>query len=216
MTSPEPSDFVQDALDSGRIDEGRACLDAWQASQPTNLDTLSQLRYYRRLLGQHHEAIEVAKAMIRLRPHDAWERMSDQLSLGELCVAVGALDNAWGALSVVFEWPELRDWYSAGMGRSTVELALDICAAATADRPASLARRASVELAEKAFDTAVRLLDDGCSTSFVLLEKARDCSKRLERGELFERFQHAAAAEWERIQRQVKGPSRGPPGPEVS
>ncbi|MCI0380217.1 MAG: hypothetical protein L0215_21745 [Gemmataceae bacterium] len=205
MTSREPSDFVQDALNSRRIDEGRACLDAWQAAQPTNLDTLSQLRYYRPLLGQYHEAIDVAKAMIRLRPDGAWERMADYLRLGELSIVVGALDSAWDALSVVLEWPELRDWYSAGLARSTVELALDICAAPTADRP----------LAEKAFETAVRLLDDGCSTSFVLLEKARDCSKRLERGELFERFQHAAAEVQERIQRQLKGPPRGPRGAEV-
>ncbi|WP_145391368.1 hypothetical protein [Stieleria neptunia] len=195
MSSPDAGDIVQEALDSRRVADGRVRLDAWQASQPVNLDTLSKLRYYRPLLGQHDEAIDAAQKMIELRPHDAWERMSDHLRLGELYVEIGELEHAWAALNVVIDWPEIKDWYSAGMARSTVELALDISAAASREN----------ELSEMAFDAAVQLLDDGCSTSFCLLEKARDCSRRLRRGGLFERFKRAAVEEHERIQRQLEG-----------
>lgn len=191
MSSPDPGDIVQDALDSRRIAEGRSRLDAWQATQPVNLDTLSTLRYYRPLLGQHQEAIDAAQKMIELRPHDAWERMSDHLRLGELYVEIGEPEKAWAVLNVVIDWPEIKDWYSAGTARSTVELALSISAAASRES----------ELSKMAFDGAVRLLDDGCSTSFCLLEKARVCSRRLGRGELFKRFKQAADEEHERMQR---------------
>lgn len=195
MSTPDAGEIVEEALNSRRVADGRSRLDAWQASHPVNLDTLSKLRYYRPLLGQHHEAIDAAQRMIELRPHDAWERISDHLRLGELYVEIGELEKGWVALNVVLDWPEIRDWYSAGMARSTVELALGISAAASREN----------ELSEMAFDAAVQLLDDGCSTSLCLLEKARDCSRRLGRGELFERFKHAAAAEHERIRRQLEG-----------
>ena len=195
MTPPDAGNIVQDAFDSGRIDEGRERLDAWQASQPLSRDTFTTLRYYRAMLGQNNEAIDAAKSMIELPSTDEWERMSDHLQLGELYVGIGDLDSAWDALSVVLEWPELKDAYSVGMVRYTVELALDI--SATAIR--------GDKWCEVAFDAAVRLLDDGCSTSFAILQKARDCSERLGRGELFERFKRAAAKEFKEIERQLKG-----------
>lgn len=194
LSSPDAGDIVQQALDSRRVAEGRSRLDAWQALQPVNLDTLSKLRYYRPLLGQHQEAIDAAHKMIEIRPHDAWERMSDHLRLGELYVEVGELEQAWAMLNVVIDWPEIKDWYSDGMARSMVELALGMSAAA----------RCENELSEMAFDVAVHLLDDGCSTSFCLLEKVSDCSRRLGRIELSDRFKQAAAEEHERIQGQLE------------
>ena len=74
------------------------------------------------------------------------------------------------------------------MARSMVELALGISAAASRENI----------LSQMALDAAIQLLDDGCSTSLRLLEKARDCSWRLGRGELFERFKKAADEEHER------------------
>lgn len=194
MSSSDAGDIVYDAIESERIDEGRARLDAWQASQPEDLDTLASLRHYRPLLGQYHEAIVAAKAMIAIRPHHAWERMSDHLRLGELYVAVGKLDDAWNAVGVVLAWTELPDWLTAGLARHTVELALDISAAS---RPDS-------ELSGKALDAAVKLLDGGCSTSLVILEKVRDCSERLSRPREFERFKRAAAENYAEIQRQLE------------
>jgi hypothetical protein len=75
--SPDAGDIVCDALESGRIDDGCARLDAWQASQPVNLATLSKLRYYWPLLGRYEKAIDAAKAMLQRRPTGAWERMAD-------------------------------------------------------------------------------------------------------------------------------------------
>ncbi|MEZ6090268.1 MAG: hypothetical protein R3C05_20020 [Pirellulaceae bacterium] len=195
VTSADAGDIVQDALDSRRVAEGRLRLDAWQALQPVNIDTLSKLRYYRPLLGQYHEAIDAAQSMIALRAQDAPEVMSDHLRLGELYLKIGQHDKAWAALNVVIAWPEIKDWYSLGLARSMVELALDIAFVAGRE----------TGLSEMALDAAVRLLDDGVSTSLSLLTKARDSSRRLGRVELFERFQHAVAEEQQRIDRQLEG-----------
>ena len=68
MTSPDAGEIVEDAFDSGRIEEDRLRLDAWQATQPLNLGTYSALRYYRALLGQDDEAIDAAKSILNFVP----------------------------------------------------------------------------------------------------------------------------------------------------
>lgn len=184
----DAGNIVQNALDSGRIEEGRTRLDAWQALQPVTRETLRELRYYRPLLGQYAEALVAAKAMIQLQPPHEWERMCDQLRLGELYLAIGAIDDAWAALAVVLDWPALPDNYSVGLARSTVELAFDI----------SIAASAHEALADKAFKSGVQLLDSGCSTSFNLFKKGRDCAKRLNRRKLRKRFERALIEERKR------------------
>ncbi len=149
-----PGEIVDEALKTGRITEGRSRLDEWQALQDVSLETLSNLRYYRPLLGQIDAAIEAAKQMIALRPADSCECKSDHLSLGRLHLAANKLDLAWEALRVVLNWNEFRDHYDVGMVRYAVELALDISAASSRES----------KLCDQAFNAAVTTLNDGCST----------------------------------------------------
>ena len=193
MTLYEPEIIVQEALDTGHIEKGRSRLDAWQANQPVTLHTLNVLRYSRHELGQSQEAIVAVRAMIELRPVDACERISDHICLGKLYVGTKELSKAWDALNVVLNWPGLKAWYPFGLVRSAVELALDICAAAKSNQ----------ELSEKAFETAVALIDDGCSTSCSILKKAQDCAKRLGRNALHERFESAVHRDLRTLQRML-------------
>ena len=87
----------------------------------------------------------------------------------------------------------LKDWYTAGLARSAVELALDVAMAAGDNR----------RLAKTAFAMARQLLEDGCSTSLCLLEKARDGARSLGCRSLAERYARLASEERARIQRQL-------------
>jgi tetratricopeptide (TPR) repeat protein len=189
------AEAIQNALASGQIGEGRKCLDQWQSLQPVTLDTLNFLRYYRAVLGQFAEAIDAVRAMIPLRQEDAAGRMCDHLRLSELHLATGDVDKSWAALTVVLEWPELPKYFSVGLARTAVELAFDISAAAGDDG----------SLSDRAFRSGVQMLDRGCSRSLVLLEKGRECSRRLRRKELLEWFDRAIIEERKRIQFQPDG-----------
>ena len=187
--------ILQEAFDSGSPDRASVALDAWEAVQVRTQHTLSFLRYYRSQLGQLGTAVIVCKEMLTDHARTAPERMCDYLELAKLYIRQQELDLAWAALNNVLSWSDLPNWYTVGMARDAIEYALDICIAA---RPGSTLRNES-------FSIAVRLVDDGSSTSYNILEKAVLCASALGNDELLGRFSLLAADELARIQLELNG-----------
>lgn len=179
---PEVPDEVQRAWNAGDAPKAARLLDEWEARQPPTRELLLSLRFWRRHIGQVPKAIAVVRRLLEQRDPDSWERVSDLCTLGELHLQAGEPDVAWAALSEAAGWGGLRDWYECGLVRSVVELGLDLSASLPPDAP----------LARRSFDLAVSLLEDGASSSLVILDKARDRAEAL--GEAARHAALAAAA----------------------
>lgn len=195
----EVSETVQKAFNTGDVARARNLLDEWEAAQPFTLNTFSRLRYWRRLLGQPDRAVAATRRMVELRPADAWERVADLVRLGELHLELHQRDAAWAALAEAASWHRLTEWYTAGLVRSVVELALDLSASLP---PESV-------LSRRAYELAAGLLDDGASFSAVILEKARDRADAFGDEPRLARYAEAARQSRRRAHGQSR---RRPPG----
>ena len=190
MTNERLQIEIQRSYDEGDPSIGRAALDEWESAQPLSRNILNTLRYYRREFGQIDAAIAAGEQM--LKEADDRERVSDSIRLTELYTIAKRDQDAWTCIQNVICWPELRDWYDAGLARQTVECLFGIALNAV-----------STSLQTNAYETAIQMLDDGCSVSYDLLVKACNASQSLNRPSDCDRFANWADAEKRRIESEI-------------
>jgi len=181
---------VNHALALEAIEEGRAFLDAWEASQGADGQMARTLRYYRSQLGQPERALAAAWRVLDAVQGDPWERSSALQDVARFATQVGQYDIALGALDEAGALLDGRpDWKRTGLARRAVELACELASAAAAIG----------EVGRRAFALAMRLADDMLPLPLVVLRKAADAATAVGDARRAERYGALADDEERRI-----------------
>ena len=195
MTTEELENIFDEAVKAEETERAISALDQWESSQVRSRETLQFLRYHRQRLCQYDVAALLADEMLSGQHSSEAERMCDYLTLAKIQLQRGASAVAWGSLQNVYLWKDLPKWYSVGLARDAIERALDV----------SLASDSGQDLRLLAFESAVRLIDAGSSTSYVILSKAVQGAIVVGDTTLQQRFQHLANVELAECERHLNG-----------
>lgn len=182
--------LVQRAITLGAIEEGRRCLDRWEAAQPEDAASLSTLMYLRDSLGQPEEALQAARKLRDLARGNAWSYASSLRELSKYLVRLQRHQEAWDVLQELRELlTQHPDWMERGLARMVVEESFDLAAQ----------EECPVPIRRAAWDQGHGLITYGVQVSLVVLRKAAQVAGLVGAPALEEQYTAQANREHKRI-----------------